>query len=93
MEPRPLSGGITREEWLKALSEVGQFAEDDQGAILISDVMAMCKIKRHTAERRMRMMVEAGKAIKTHKRAVAGDGRVRHMVAFRLVRGARLRRA
>lgn len=80
-----MSSGIARDEWLKALAEIGEPQEDDQLAVSIPEFAAMFSLNRQGAERRLRALEAAGKATRTHKRLTAADGRLRWLVAYRLV--------
>ena len=80
-----MSEGITRDDWLKALTEAGANLEDDQDAVTVAEFMAMFDLVRYTAERRLRALAAAGKATVTRKRMTATDGRRVYCIAYRLI--------
>jgi hypothetical protein len=89
-----MMAAITRDEWLKALSEAGyQDDVDDRDAVTLDEFAAMCRIPRSTADSRMRALVLAGKAEKTRKWGVNSYGRRLQYVAYRLVPAPKKRRA
>lgn len=61
---------INRDEWLAALKDAGVPAdiEDDQSAVTSSEFGQMLGISHATAHRRLKALVEAGKAVRTTKR-------------------------
>lgn len=75
---------ITRDEWLKALEDVGVSDEDDQGALTVAEFMEMFGVPRFTAERRLRHLAATGKATRTRKRGRTPDGRSFSFIAYRL---------
>jgi hypothetical protein len=78
--------GINRDEWLKALAEVGEGLEHDPDAITTDEFATMFGMHRCTAERRLALLVAEGKAIRTFKRTrVASNNRVMQLVAYRLI--------
>ena len=79
-----MSAQITRDDWLKALTDAGLDFEDDQGAVTVAEFMAMFDLMRHTAERQLRALAKAGKATATRRRVVLADGRRISCVAYRL---------
>lgn len=75
--------GISREEWLRALADIG-LPEDDPSAVTVQEFAAMFELDRQTADRRLKALAAAGKATRTHKRALVSDGSRRWCVAYRL---------
>lgn len=80
-----MSSGISRDEWLAALAEVGDDELDDRDAITTTDFMAMFNLDRQTARRRLEKLVAAGKATRTKKRERLTDGRNMKCTGYRLV--------
>lgn len=79
-----MSVTISRDEWLKALSEIGHSEEDDQEALTIEEFGAMFSMPRETAERRLKQLAAAGKATRTKKVGRSNDGRQVRYIAYRL---------
>lgn len=79
--------GISRDEWLKALTDAGLHETDDQEAVTVPEFAAMFGLDRQTADRRLKRLEAIGKATRVRKRAPAAgrDGRMCWYVAFRLV--------
>lgn len=75
---------INRDEWLRALTEAQLSPIDDQDAVTVPEFMALFSLTRSTADRRLRTLVEKGKATKTSKFTNGIDGRRVQAVAFRL---------
>jgi DNA-binding IclR family transcriptional regulator len=87
MELRPIAGGvsISRDEWLKALTEIGESVEDDQQAITVAEFAEMFTMSKCTAARRLDTLVSEGKAARTRKRQrVASNNRLMSLIAYRL---------
>lgn len=80
-----MSGGISRDEWLRALADIGESEEDDQGALTTDEFMATIGMDRQRARRQLEKLVVFGKAVRTRKLARTGDGRKVHMIAYRLL--------
>jgi predicted ArsR family transcriptional regulator len=76
--------GISRDEWLHALTEAGLHQESDEQAITIHEFAAMFGLTPSAAKTRLRALVAQGKAKETHKRAAGRDGRVVPFRAYRL---------
>lgn len=76
---------ISRDEWLRALDDAGVVQTSDEQAITVRDFQDMFDLERYTAERRLKALVTSGKAIRTTKRTAARDGRIRYMLAYRLL--------
>lgn len=88
MEPGSQSGGmtgITRDDWLKALADVGKSSVDDQGAVTVLEFAVMFNIPRSTASHHLRKLEAAGRAIRTQKRGRNDYGRDVRYIAYRLV--------
>ena len=82
----PITRGISRDEWLKALSDAGVQTASDPDALTIAEYMELMGLNRSAAGSHMKALVAAGKAIKTMKRGPRADGKIAHMVAYRLVK-------
>lgn len=80
-----MSGGITRDEWLSALADVGEDGTDDRDAVTTTEFMAMMGVERHIARRKLEKLVAIGKATRTTKRERTADGRWVPCVGYRLV--------
>ena len=76
---------ITRDEWLKALDDVGLPTEHDEAAITAYEFAAMFGMSTQTAMRRLKLLRDKGRAVETRKLARTNDGRTMSMIAFRLV--------
>jgi hypothetical protein len=80
---------ITRDEWLKALTDVGIKAarpEDiDQGALSIAEYAEMFGISTDTGGKQLRALVVQGKAKRVMKWRNGSDGRRYLSSAFRLL--------
>jgi hypothetical protein len=85
MESRPITGGINRDEWLKALGEAGVSFTDDQAALTLMEFAAMIGVPRTTAQYQLTKLVTAGKAVLTQKRGPNTAGRVITQRAYRLL--------
>jgi len=80
-----MSTTITRDEWLKACHDVGfRAAEDDQSAVTVTEFAEMVNVGEQVAMRRLRQLVEAGRAVETRKRTLTHN-RMVSRIAFRLV--------
>ena len=81
-----MSAGISRDEWMKALTEAGLHdQEDDQAAVTVTEFAAMFGIHRLRAARQLEALAKAGKAHKTYKRTRTPDGgRTFRYIAYRL---------
>lgn len=78
---------ITHDDWTKALAEVTRSQVDaDPNVLSYFDFAAKVGCSLGTARTKMAALVEAGRAKRTTKRIIAGDGRLRNVVAFRLVK-------
>jgi hypothetical protein len=79
--------GISRDLWLRAVEESGLGVVDDQGAITIAEFAEMFNppIHRSSATRRMRLLVQNGRAVQTKKNISDGTGRIYNQPAYRLV--------
>lgn len=78
---------ITHDEWQAALEEVTKSQVDtDPNVLSYFDFADRYGCSLGTARVRLDALVEAGRAKRTTKRVVAGDGRLRTLVAFRLVK-------
>ena len=85
---QPKSEAISRDEWLKALSEAGYTTEDDQSAITVGEFRAMFGLTKTTAVNRLLALVESGRAVETKKWGTTPYGRRIPYRAFRLLRGS-----
>ena len=80
-----MSDGISRDEWLKALSEAGLPMENDESALTLLEFAELCNIPRTTAQGYLAKLVKAGKASPTWKmKATSSGAMIRHR-AYRLV--------
>ena len=81
-----MSATITRDDWLKALSEAGMstHAVDDQGAVTISEFAEMFTLPYQTARNKLARLIRAGRATETEKTVVNSYGRRVSMKAYRL---------
>ena len=76
---------ITRDDWLKAIAETtADKIESDPSVLSYYDFAAQMGVAIATARSRLNGLVEAGRAVRTTKRTVTPDGRLRTVVAFRL---------
>ena len=76
---------ISREDWLTATAEAqAAKADADPGLLSYYDYAALMQVALGTAVKRLNTLVAAGRAIRTTKRTVTHDGRLRTIVAFRL---------
>lgn len=67
--------GINRDAWLQALQAVGGDAlEDDPDALTAQEFADLMGMARSTAQKRLRELVEAGKAQLVTKRVPRGLG-------------------
>lgn len=76
---------ISRDEWLKALSDAGMAIVDDPSAITIKEFAEMFGMSLTTATRHLVALVAKGHAIETSRHGMASDGRRCRMRAFRLL--------
>ena len=79
-----MSASISRDEWLKALTEAGLNEEDDQEAVTIGEFAALLNVPVQTAQSQMNKLVRLGKARRTTKRGVTSYGRHISFTAYRL---------
>ena len=86
MTDPPKSKAITRDEWLKALAEIGLSSEHDAEAITIGEFAALFGVPIGTARHRLNRLVAAGKATRTRKNGVSRYGRATAFVAYRLAK-------
>lgn len=83
--PAPQPTKITRDDWLAALEETRANEVDRDPSLLSYDEFAsLMGIARATAVKRLNELVEAGRAVRSVKRILAPDGRIRAVVAYRL---------
>jgi len=75
--------GITRDEWLKALKDVGQ-DDDDQSALTVTEFRTMLNLKRNKAQSLLDALVAAKKAVRTTKRVADSQGRRQLLTAYKL---------
>lgn len=80
-----MSVSISRDEWLKALADIGQDERTDEDAITVSEFAEMMGIKRTAAGDRLRMLVQAGRAIEKRKAVFDSRGRRCVHLAYRLI--------
>lgn len=78
---------ITRDDWLKAIEETQKAQVDtDPDVMSYYDFAAKMGCVIGTARVKLDALVKAGRAKKVSKMVIAGDGRLRRVVAFRLVK-------
>lgn len=76
---------ITREDWLSAIAETtADKVDSDPGLLSYYDFAAQMGVALATARSRLNGLVASGRAIRTTKRMLTPDGRIRTVVAFRL---------
>ncbi len=81
--PKPAK--ITRDDWLSAIAETSESrADQDPSLLSYAEFQVLMNVAYGTALRRLRELVAAGRAVRTTKRMVTQDGRLRTVVAFRL---------
>lgn len=79
------SNAPSRDDWLKALGEVGLHHESDENALTVLEYAALMGQKQSTAYGHLESLVASGKAIKTRKRSPTSTyGRMVSHVAYRL---------
>lgn len=76
---------ITRDEWLKALTEAGTQPEHDADAVTTEEFATMMGLPTRTAFSKLQVLIKAGKAERTRKRVQASRGTTT-VTAYRLVR-------
>ena len=76
---------ISRDDWLKAISDIGYDIVDDQSAVTIREYAEMMKLPLATAAGHLRSLERHGRATKTTKRCAASSGRMLMHVAYKLV--------
>lgn len=79
---------ISRDEWLKALTEAGMANPDehDDSAVTIREFAQMMGLAEFTAATHLRNLEAAGKATRTRKRLVNSYGRTVAYIAYRLIK-------
>ena len=76
---------ISLDDWQTAMDEArADRADNDPGLLSYYDYAALMQVALGTAVKRLNGLVAAGRAIRTTKRTVTADGRLRTVVAFRL---------
>ena len=88
-DPRGIASGITRDDWLKALSDVGWDDTNDRSAVTRKEFAAMMQIDIKAAIRRLDFLVEHGLAELTQKREADVRGRMNSVIAYRLIPDAK----
>lgn len=77
--------GINRDEWLKAMQDVGLRSEtDDQSALTIDEFAELFQLPRTTAQHRLQALVSKGKAVETTKVKRTTNNRLITFRAFKL---------
>lgn len=76
---------ISRDDWLRAMAEIGDSTEDDHDAVTILEFANLFGLRRESAARRLRRLEAAGRARRTAKISVGVDGRRLRLIAFRLL--------
>ena len=81
-----MSVSISRDEWLRALADVGFIeGENDEHAVTVAEFGQLIGLERTAATKRLRALVAAGKATETYKRVQAQSGQVVRCRAYRLI--------
>lgn len=80
-----MTGGITRDDWLKAMEDAGLVQETDQEALTVSEFAEMFELPDSTARARLDRLVEAGRAKETRKQVEDSQRRRTIVAAYRLV--------
>lgn len=80
------SSGISRDEWLKALGEC--VTPPDPDAFTVRELGQMFRLGECAMRRKLDMLVQGGKAIKTSKLIEMAHGGSRRAVAYKLVKDA-----
>ena len=75
---------ISRDEWLKALEDVGVMQHNYPDAVTITEFCELMSLKWATASRQLEALVTAGRATKVRKLSVSRDGRQMFRVAYML---------
>lgn len=75
---------ITRDDWLKALSEAHPEPENIPGVMTCQELADMLGVNFSTAKRRVLVLMKQGKAQETTKRVRVGSG-TRCVTAYRLM--------
>jgi hypothetical protein len=76
---------ITRDDWLQAIAETAESkADSDPDLVTYADFAAMAGMAIATASKQLNTLAAAGRAVRTTKLVIAGDGKFRRVVAFRL---------
>jgi DNA-binding transcriptional ArsR family regulator len=81
--------GISRDDWLVALSEAGLHHESDPDAITACEFAEMMGLPLTTARHQLRALVSAGKATETRKRNITARGHRVELLAYRLAKPAK----
>lgn len=78
---------ISRDEWLTALQEAEAVPlPNDPSVLSISELGSLFGVGVAAATRKARVLLAAGKAVRTDKLIRQSDGRVRKVPAYRLVK-------
>src|SRR5262245_15280371 len=83
-DSRSNASGITRDDWLRALQDVGWNDTDERDAVTRKEFAAMLQIDFQAAVRRLEVLVDKGMAVEKRKRETDGLGRMKHVIAYRL---------
>ena len=78
------SSRITRDEWLSALGDAAQPVDPD--ALSLAEIAEQFGVCRNVADRRLRALVKAGRAIRTWKVITTTSGHPRRVPAYKLVK-------
>ena len=76
---------ITRDDWIKALTEANVSTDNDQDAVTVREFASMTGLGSWMAGYYLRKLYAMGKATRTSKRGVDMGGRPRTLVAYRLI--------
>jgi hypothetical protein len=87
MEPRPIAGGINRDDWLRALRDAeGPPPEYDASAITVAEFAVQFQCGRECARKRLHALVATGHVQEVMKQWKDRTGRTTYAKAYRLVK-------
>lgn len=75
---------ITRDDWMQALTDAEGASDPD--AITVSEFAKMANLNRSSAQRRLALLIERGKATRTTKLVADASGRRQRHTAYALVK-------
>ena len=77
--------GISRDEWLKALTDASALSTDDPSAVTSAEFATMCGFSQDTAQRRLRKLLQMKRVLQVSKRVPDTTGRLQRVVAYKLL--------